>query len=266
MIKKRCSIVLSIILISMFLCSGSFAQDIPVSDDLEPYFLKLDLTDPNSPVRVCMWSITPTPPVRDIGLIKDNLEDLKDAIYATLPTYQQKLYDETKKTLKIEDESGELGRLSLLESIEVYVAKSGVTFDDIKDFYTDGEGKNSLQVLEDLEQVADAREIDDRRTKLQLAFAKIPDGSFPTPGDRERLADYIEKIQSPDVPVDEVDPMLKGLIGTSTSGLSNISIQLIYVDPEINAVRDETTDGRKAWVIISTYSEPFERPPLQPSP
>jgi hypothetical protein len=222
MMKKKHSIIFSIIVISIFLCNGSFAQDIPVSSDLDPYR---------------EWS-TPT----DIERIKDQWLLHADLIIATLPTYQKELIEDAKLKLLIKE------RLNSLQSIKVYFAKDGVTFDAIKAFYTNQVG-NTLQVLEDLEEVADNRNITDRQEKLQLALNKIPT-TLLDDTNRTKLENYI---QSGD---------LKGLTGTSTSGYSNISIQPIYVDPESYEVRDDKT----AWVIISTYSQVFAPPPLQPSP
>lgn len=223
MIKKTYRIGFSVIVVSLFLCSGSFAQGILVSDDLELY------RD---------W-FTPTA----IEGLKNQWLSNADIIIATLPTYQKELIEDAKLKLLIEE------RLESLQSIKVYFAKDGVSFDAIKAFYTVGDGKDSLQVLEDLEEIADARGIGDRRTKLQLALNKIPQTVLDDP-DRAKLETYIQSGE------------LKGLTGTSTSGYSNISIQPIYVDPETYEVRDDKT----AWVIISTYSEVFTPPPLQPSP
>lgn len=231
MMKKRCSIVLSIVVISIFLCSGSFAQDLAPAHLLDEYSVGS---------RVCEWSDP-----ADLQRLKDKWLAQEQAIYNTLPAYQQQLYNQTRTDLVIQ------AKLSSIKSIKVYVAKSDVTFEDIRNYYKD-------QVpglhLEDLEDVATNRGITDRREKLRLAFAKIPPDYFPTSDDRTRLATYIDSGE------------LKGLIGTidtssgGTPESSNISIQPIYVDPETYEVRDD----KAAWVIISVYSEVFGPPPLQP--
>ena len=245
MLKKGYSIVFSIIVVSLFLCSGSFAQYINVSPDLEFY---------------AEWSTPPlSPPAKNINLIKDRLTSQEQAIFNTLPPYQQSAYNYTKDKLKI---GGTEGRLALLESIKVYVARSGVDFETIRLYYKDlAEGPDKTLYLEDLEKVADSRNITERREKLRLVLNKIPDNYFPTSADKDRLMNYIDY------------GALTGFIGTSIEsgseppkGQSNISIQPIYVDPETYAVHDYGTDGRTAWVIISTYSKVFERPPLLRTP
>jgi len=202
--------------------------------------------------RVCEWSTS-----TDLTRIKNKWKLQRDEIIATLPSYQQGLIEDAKLKLLIDD------RLATLKSIKVYVAKSGVGFEIIRLYYKDlaEEPDKKLDRLEDLVNVADNRDINDRPKKLELALAKIPPGYFYTPADRTRLETYINDAKTH-------PEKLKGLIGTAPGPgpqeSCNISIQPIYVDPEFYQVRDETTDGRKAWVIFSNYSGVFAPPPLQP--
>lgn len=252
MMKKRCSLVFSIIVISILLCSGSFAQEscpqnyISVSSDLRLYNEWCD--DPN---------VADDP----LDLIKLNRQAQEQAIKDTLPPYQQALYDQTKTTLEGAD------RLNSLISIQVYYAT--VSFDTIQDFYIAKRDAGELH-LEDVKAIANSRNITNVPDKLLKALAKIPTEYFP-PDDvngshKGRLEAYIGS---------QTDASLKGLIGTSIeppgsdppTGHSNISILPIYVNPETYYVHDQVTDpGIQAWVIISTYSKPFVKPPLERTP
>jgi hypothetical protein len=217
MMKKRCSLVLSIVVISMFLCSESFAQDIAVSPDLTLHQ---------------EWSTSSA-----LDPIKQQWRANADEIILTLPPYQQQLIDDAKLKLLIEQ------RIDSLQSLKVYFAAD---FDLIRTFYENEAAAGKL-TLEDLEDVADNRGITERQEKLRLALNKIP-SKFLNDANRAKLDAYI------------TSGNFKGLIGTSTSGLSNISIQPIYVDPETYEVHDD----KAVWVIISTYSTAFVPPPLQP--
>jgi hypothetical protein len=247
MMKKTCSLVLSILVISAFLCSGSFAQEscpqnyISVSSDLTLYNEWCD-----------------GPALDDIKLARQAQEQ---ALYATLPPYQQALYNETKTKLEGAD------RLASLISIQVYSAT--VSFETIQDFYIIERDAGKLH-LEDVKAIANSRNITNVPDKLLKALAKIPTEYFP-PDDvngshKGRLEAYIGS---------QTDASLKGLIGTSIeppgsdppTGQSNISILPIYVNPETYYVHDQVTDpGIQAWVIISTYSKPFVKPPLERTP
>lgn len=243
MLKKTSSIVLGVIVISMFLCNGTFAkaEECPQTHIFVNYGL-MTLHDE--------WCSKTDPDT--LSPIREKLKLQEQAIYNTLAPYQQSAYNYTKDKLKI---GGEEGRLASLVSIQVYVAQPGVTFEDIQTYY-EGKVTEGTLYLEDLVKVADSRNIKERREKLRLAFAKIS-SLFPTEEDRNKLMDYI----------DHGD--LKGFIGTSIEsgfnppeGQSNISIQPIYVDPETYEVRND----KPVWVIISTYSRVFERPPLLRTP
>ena len=257
MMKKKCSIILSIAVISMFLCSGSFAQSC-------------------NPEPMPVYLVNPADPDYKLDFYKewcgDDLNEIKacsrsqeQLIYNTLPPYQQELYDQTKTKLQIE---GDEGRLKNLISIKVYIADSPtVTFDDVGKFYK----KQSDLYLEDVNNIATSRNITNIPDKLRLALAKIPPGYFDTPAeDIARLEAYINSIES-----GAAD--LKGLIGTSTdsvsdpaTGVFNISILPIYVEQiYVNdtlckyKVHNFETDNRQAWVIISYYSKAFVKPPLE---